>query len=92
MHTVFSACHNNVIGIQTSVDTKNTIGYVQNIYINVLSCKKSKWPPNVQNSCLFVLSTLSRLDVAGGKVSPRGDYKPLLFFHCWTTQGPESNC
>ena len=41
------------------------------------------------NSCLVVLSILSRPDVAGGNVSPRREYKPLLFLHCWTTQGPE---
>ena len=49
VHTVFPACNNKVIGIHTSVFCiKNTIGYVQNEFINVLSCKNSKWPPNVQ--------------------------------------------
>ena len=24
-----------------------------------------------------------------GMFSQRGEYKPLLFLHCWTTQGPE---
>ena len=33
-----------------------------------------------------------RPDVAGGKVSPGMGIRPLLFSHCWTIQGPESNC
>ena len=39
----------------------------------------------------------TRPDVAGGKVGhtrptchPEGEFKPLLFSHSWTTQGPES--
>ena len=30
--------------------------------------------------------------MAEGKVSPEGGFKPLLFSHSWTTQGPESTC
>ena len=53
---------------------------------------KFKMAATCTNSCIFVLSTLNRPDVAVGNVSPRGEFKPLLFLHSWTTQGPESTC
>ena len=61
------------------------------MYLSII-LYKFKMAAKCANSFLFVLSTLSRPDVAGGKVSPRGEYKPLLFWHCLTTQGPESTC
>ena len=60
----------------------------------------TKWPPspNVKsyNQCILsfqhaIKKLLSIPDVAGGKVSPRGEYKPLLFFTLLDYSGARIN-